>query len=89
MLSAARPDITEGLDYWPPFLYSIGFLVIGGIATLLSTLGVAALAVLRKTDGEEEPSPGPVTIAVFNVLGLIPAFMYGSWLGQQIRELVA
>jgi hypothetical protein len=74
------------IDYMPPFWTGVGLLVVGGITSFASTLAIAAIQTLR-AGADRQATPGPLSMALFGVLGLIPAFMYGAWLGQQIPPL--
>jgi hypothetical protein len=82
VLQAGTSSGKMTIHYMPPFWTAVGFFLVGGIASFASSIAVAAIQTVRPTASPE--SPGPVTMALFGVLGLIPAFMYGAWLGQQL-----
>lgn len=77
----------QGIVY-PGFWESIGFLVIAGVLVRVVTFGVALLSVpLKDTTGEElmTMTVGPV----LGVLGgIIPLFMYSSYIWLSIMQLI-
>jgi hypothetical protein len=83
---ASGRDTLARVNYVPGFWTFIGFLVIGGLASTIAGFTVAALSVFANR-GTEEAKPGPLTMSVVGTFGLIPCFMYGAWLGLQIRAM--
>jgi hypothetical protein len=75
--------VVKRVHFWPGFWFALGLLVIGGILAWIGTLAAAGLAVAveSKVQGFGQLLMFPVG-AIF---GFIPVFMYGAWIGAQLR----
>ena len=84
ILDTVNPGIVKGrVDFVPGFWFSVGLIVIGGIMSWIGMM-VAALAVTALELAQE----GIGQIIMFPlaaIFGFIPVFMYGAWLGAQVR----
>ena len=81
--SAYPGSVSSRVQLWPGFWFVAGLLVIGAIAAwfgMLVAAGVSA-ALQNATQGLAQVMIFPLA-AVF---GFIPLFMYGAWLGAQLR----
>lgn len=80
----------QDMRIWPGFWNALGFLLLGGIAFALGAAVIGAAMHARQDEIErlmgQEPTPGPVAMTAGSFLGLLPAFMYGAWLGQQLHH---
>jgi hypothetical protein len=77
--------IAHEVHYWPGFWFVVGLLFVGAIVSWVGML-IAAVAVTpleAVADGLGQLVIFPV-VAVF---GFIPVFMYGAWLGAQLRGI--
>ncbi|MCY4610253.1 MAG: hypothetical protein OXC38_00840 [Gammaproteobacteria bacterium] len=73
----------ELVDYIPDFWFSVGLLAIGSI---LSWMGIVVTAFFLTVVGKVEESSGALALPFLgSVFGFIPVFMYGAWLGAQVR----
>lgn len=74
------------VDFMPGFGTVLGFVLFGGVAALLASFAVAMIVSIRGRDrsSREGAAPDPIVMAAFGFMGLLPALMYGSWLGLQI-----
>lgn len=80
------PDMpVEKIHFMPGILISIGFLVIAGIASWAST---KLIAVIETAMGEKADYSILITMPIGGVFGVIPVFIYGSYLGQQLMKAV-
>jgi hypothetical protein len=73
------------VHYWPGFWFVLGLVAVGAIVSWVGFL-VAAFAVLplkAVAEGLEQLVIFPIA-AVF---GFIPVFMYGAWLGAQLKGI--
>lgn len=84
----------DRLDLLPGFFQFVGFVVISGIAswlgllsTLLAAWIVTAVASRGYFEGPNNPATQIVGFLIAPVFGLIPLFIYGAWLGNQLRLL--
>lgn len=75
--------VSKRVHFWPGFLFASGLLVIGGILAWLGTLVAAALATAVESVAEGFGQLLMIPIAA--IFGFIPVFMYGAWLGAQLR----
>ena len=75
--------IRNSIEYVPNFWFVVGLLVIGGFMSLIGML-MAVLVIGYIGDGAEL-----YVIPIAAVLGFIPMFMYGTWLGAQVRAYPA
>ncbi len=83
-LDSIIPGTIKGrVDFIPDFWFSAGLIVIGGIMSWVGIM-VAALIVT----GIEMVYEGFGQLIMFPIaaiFGFIPVFMYGAWLGAQVR----
>ncbi len=76
--------IKENVSLIPGFWFTVGLIFIGGVLAWVGTIIAALLAMM--IDGDEGGGIGELTVTpVSAVFGFIPLFIYGSWLGLQIR----
>lgn len=75
----ARVDV----DFIPGFWFMLGLIMMGGfmswIGTFISELLVAGIKLTNERVGQY------IMIPVSAMFGFIPLFMYGSWLGAQVK----
>ena len=84
LIVSYNPGIVRGrIDYIPDFWVAVGILVIGGI---MSWIGMMVTALLTTAVRANEQGVGGIIMPfVGAVFGFIPIFIYGAWLGAQIR----
>ena len=84
ILESANLGIVRGrIDFVPGFWFSVGLLVIGG---LMSWVGMmAASFIATALEMAEEGIGHLLMFPIGAIFGFIPVFMYGAWLGAQIR----
>jgi hypothetical protein len=84
ILDSVNPGIVKGrVDFVPGFWFSVGLLVIGGVMARVGMLVAALIATGFEISGE-----GIGQLLMFPIgaiFGFIPLFMYGAWLGAQVR----
>lgn len=84
ILDSVNPGIVRGrVDFVPGFWFSVGLLVIGGVMSQVGMM-VASLIVIPL----EIAKKGISRLLMFPIgaiFGFIPVFMYGAWLGAQVR----
>lgn len=84
ILDSVNPGIVKGrVDFIPGFWFSVGLIVVGGIMSWIGMI-VAALAVTA-LELAQEGIGQIVMFAIAAIFGFIPVFMYGAWLGAQVR----
>ena len=84
ILDSVNPGIVKGrVDFIPGFWFSVGLIVIGGIMSWVGMV-VAALAVTA-LELAQEGIGQIVMFPIAAIFGFIPVFMYGAWLGAQVR----
>ncbi|WP_043131638.1 hypothetical protein [Aeromonas media] len=79
------PEVDLGkLDLLPGFWFTAGLLIIGGLMAWVGTLAASILATVgsRNSEGTSMLLMFPVA-AIF---GFIPLFIYGAWIGNQLRN---
>lgn len=94
-LKKVNPSLPlERLDLLPGFFQIIGFIVISAVATWLGVLStlitawfVTAIASRGYLDEPNNPAIQIITFLIAPVFGFIPVFIYGAWLGNQLRML--
>ena len=73
----------ERVDFLPGFWFSVGLIVIGGIMSwigmMVAAFTVTALELAQDGIGQI------IMLPVSAIFGFIPVFMYGAWLGAQVR----
>lgn len=76
--------VLDKLELIPGFWFTAGLIIIGGVIAWVGTLVASFLATVvgRDSEGVSMLIMFPVT-AVF---GFIPLFMYGAWIGNQLRH---
>lgn len=84
LLKALSPGTLEGGGpLYPGFWFVIGLLVIGGgmsfIGTMVAALFASAVGTAHEDTGQLLVFP------VAAIFGFIPVFIYGAWLGAQLR----
>lgn len=72
------------LSFFPGYIYVIGFLIISGIASYLAMIVSAFILASSKT---LENFSEIISIPVGAAFGFIPVFIYGAWIGIQIKNL--
>lgn len=86
MLDSINPGTVRGrVDFVPGFWFSIGLLVIGGILSWIGILLAALLATGLEMSKEGTGFGQLVMIPIGTIFGFIPVFMYGAWLGAQVK----
>jgi len=85
ILHSGYPDMpVEKIHFMPGILTIIGFLVIAGIVSWASTM---LLAVIATAMGEKaEDYSMLIAMPLGGVFGMIPVFIYGSYLSQQLMN---
>lgn len=85
------PGMLKGrVDFIPSFWFSVGLIVIGGIMSWVGMM-VAALIATGIATGMEMAAEGLgqltqlIMFPIGAIFGFIPVFMYGAWLGAQVR----
>lgn len=84
ILESITPGTVKGsVDFIPGFWFSVGLLVLGGfmswIGIVTAALALTALESVKKGIGQLIMYP------VGAIFGFIPVFIYGAWLGAQLR----
>jgi hypothetical protein len=84
MIGVDNPALaSKAIHFWPGFWFFVGLLVIGSVMAWLGLI-VAALTITfieKRAEGIGQLLVFPIA-AVF---GFIPLFIYGAWIGAQIR----
>jgi len=78
------PDLhATDISFMPSFFFIVGILLVSGASFLLATISVTlvSLALKREEIGQI------VAIPLGSVFVFVPVFIYGSWLGLQIKSL--
>lgn len=84
LIENANPGVvSKHVHFWPGFWFAVGLLIIGGVMAWIGTLAAAVLAtaVESRVEGLGQLLMFPIA-AIF---GFIPVFIYGAWLGAQLR----
>lgn len=78
--------VIDHVDLIPDFWFSVGLITIGGI---MAWIALILVALIIEITGMAEESIGQLLMApIPAILGFIPVFMYGAWLGAQIRAML-
>jgi len=84
ILDSINPGTVKGrVDFIPGFWFSTGLIVIGGILSWVGMM-VAAL-IVTFIDRNDEGLGQLIMTPISAIFGFIPVFMYGAWLGAQVR----
>lgn len=84
IIDSANPGfVSKRVHFWPGFWFTFGLLILGGILAWVGRLVAAALATAVESAAEGFGQLFMFPIAA--VFGFIPVFMYGAWLGAQLR----
>lgn len=84
ILDSINPGVIKvGVDFIPGFWFTVGLLAIGGLMSWIGIM-VAALLVAAIDMGEEGLGQF-IMFPIAAIFGFIPVFMYGAWLGAQLR----
>ena len=84
LMGRANPEVAaKSIHFWPGFWFIVGLLAVGALMSWLATMlaAVASVPIEAKAEGLSALLFAPVGAA----LGFIPVFIYGAWLGAQIR----
>lgn len=85
ILHSAYPNMpVDKIHLMPDVLTIIGFLAIAGIVSWASTMLVAVIATAMGERAEDYTML--IAIPLGGVLGFIPVFIYGAYLGQQLMK---
>jgi len=84
LLDSVNPGVVMGqVDFLPGFWFSVGLIVIGGVMSWVGMM-VAALAATTLEFAQE--GVGQIIMSpIAAIFGFLPVFMYGAWLGAQVR----
>ncbi|MFO7905615.1 MAG: hypothetical protein R6U98_23340 [Pirellulaceae bacterium] len=84
LVGSANPVLTaKNVTFWPGFWLFLGLLVVGSILARVGIMLAALLATAIGAKGE-----GIMQLLIFPIaaaFGFIPVFIYGAWLGAQLR----
>ena len=84
ILDSVSPGIVRGrVDFVPGLWFSVGLLVVGGVMSWVGMMVAAFIATALEMT--EEGIGQLLMFPVGAIFGFIPVFMYGAWLGAQIR----
>ena len=84
ILDSVDPGIVKGrVDLVPSFWFSVGLIIIGGVMSWIGTMVVAAIA--TAIDMAEDGLGQLMMMPVAGIFGFVPVFIYGAWLGAQVR----
>jgi hypothetical protein len=71
------------VNFVPDFWFAAGLIVIGGFMSWIGTL-VSAL-IVGTINFKEQRTGQYILIPISAIFGFIPLFMYGAWLGAQVK----
>ena len=84
ILDSVNPGTIEGrVDFIPRFWFSVGLLVVGGAVSWVGMMVAAFMA--TGLEIAKEGIGQPIMFPVGAIFGFIPVFIYGAWLGAQLR----
>ena len=84
ILESVNPGTVTGrVVFIPSFWFSVGLIVIGGIMSWVGMM-VAAL-IVTGIEMAKEGIGQLIMIPIGAIFGFIPVFMYGAWLGAQVK----
>lgn len=85
MLKTVSPDMFQGpIDYVPGVWFSVGLIIVGGFmswAGMIVATAVGTVGDILAGNGIGQLLAVPLSAA----FGFVPVFIYGAWLGAQIR----
>lgn len=84
ILDSIEPGtVIKHVDFIPGFWFTTGLIVIGG---MMSWVGIMLAAlIVTKIEMADEVFGQLIMIPIAAIFGFIPVFMYGAWLGAQVR----
>lgn len=87
IFESINPGILKGsVDFVPSFWFSVGLIVIGGIMSWVGMMVAALIATGIETAVEGLGQLMQlIMFPIGAIFGFIPVFMYGAWLGAQVR----
>lgn len=77
--------VSKRIDLIPGFWFVVGLLVIGGLMAWLGTMAAALLMVGFAQLSESEDLAQLFMFPLVAIFGFIPVFIYGAWLGAQVK----
>ncbi len=78
--------VIDHVDLIPDFWSSVGLITIGGI---ISWIALILVALIIEITGMVDENMGQLLMMpIPAILGFIPVFMYGEWLGAQVRTML-
>lgn len=83
VIALLAPASARRIELWPGFWFSVGIVVVGGLMAWVGHMVSAMLATAL-----ESFTAGLATLLLFPlaaIFGFIPVFIYGAWLGAQLR----
>jgi len=84
MLDSINPGTIKcRVDFIPGFWFSTGLIVIGGIMSWVGMM--VATIVVTGIDLVEEGCSQLIMVPIAAIFGFIPVFIYGAWIGAQVR----
>jgi hypothetical protein len=84
LLDSINPGVVKGrVDFIPGFWFSVGLLAIGGLMSWIGMMVAALLVTAVET--AQEGLGQLIMFPIAAIFGFIPVFMYGAWLGAQVR----
>lgn len=84
LIDNVDPDIVaQRVHFWPGFWFVAGLLITGGIIAWIGSFGAALVG--AALDPATEDFRNSVMFAISSILGFIPVFIYGAWLGMQLQ----
>ncbi|MDA2912940.1 hypothetical protein MYX77_03085 [Acidobacteriia bacterium AH_259_A11_L15] len=84
ILDSVNPGIVKGrVDFIPGFWFTVGLLVIGGVMSWVGMMVAALIATVLEM--AEEGIGQLLMFPIIAIFGFIPLFMYGAWLGAQVK----
>lgn len=86
IMDSINPNIAKiHIKFFPGFWFSFGLLIIGGIMSWIGIMVAALIATGLEIAGEG--IGGLIMFPISAIFGFIPVFMYGAWLGAQLKSV--
>lgn len=84
IIKSIDPEMTRyHVDLFPGFFFLLGLVIVGGV---MSWIGMIVASLLSGVIEEVQKGLGQIIIIpLTGILGFIPVFMYGAWLGAQLH----